>query len=104
MQRKEVRIFQQRLRKDKEQSKMKNTINKMKKTLEGIHSRQDDSEWISELEDRVVEITVAEQKKESRMKRNEDSLKETLGTTSSALIFTLKWSQEEKRERAWKNI
>ena len=61
----------------------------MKKTLEGIHSRQDDSEWISELEDRVVEVTVAEQKKESRMKRNEDSLKETLGTTSSALIFTL---------------
>ena len=35
----------------------------MKNTLEGI-IRLNDTEWISELEDKVVEITDAEQKKE----------------------------------------
>ena len=33
-------------------------------------------EWISELEDRRVEFTAAEQNKEKRMKRNEDSLRD----------------------------
>ena len=56
---------------------MKNTITEMKNTLEGINSRLNDSkEWISDLEDRVVEITATEQKKERRMKRNEDSLRD----------------------------
>lgn len=41
---------------------MKNTI-EMKNTLEGI-IRLNDIEWISELEDKVVEITDAELKKE----------------------------------------
>ena len=39
----------------------------MKNTLEGINSRMDDTEeWISKLEDRVVEITEAEQKKNKK--------------------------------------
>ena len=36
----------------------------MKNTLEGINSRINEAEeWISELEDQVVEITATEQKK-----------------------------------------
>ena len=43
---------------------MKNTITEMKNTLEGINSRPNDTEeWISDLEDKVVEITATEQKK-----------------------------------------
>ena len=42
----------------------------MKNTLGGINSRITEAEeQISELEDRMVEITVAEQNKEKRMKR-----------------------------------
>ena len=49
----------------------------MKNTLEGINSRINEAEeWISELEDRLVEITMAEQKKEKRKKRNQDSLRD----------------------------
>ena len=33
-------------------------------------------EWISDLEDRMVEFTAVEQTKEKRMKRNEDSLRD----------------------------
>ena len=49
----------------------------MKNTLEGIHSRINEAaEWITELEDRLVEITAMEQNKEKRMKINEDSLRD----------------------------
>ena len=42
---------------------MKNKITKIKNTLEGTNSRLDDTEkWISELEDRVLEITEANRK------------------------------------------
>ena len=54
-----------------------NTINEIKNSLEGINSRiTDTEEWISYLEDKIVEIITTEQNKEKRMKRNEDSLRE----------------------------
>ena len=44
---------------------MNNTITEMKTTLEGINSRiTEEEEWISDLEDKIVEITTTEQKKE----------------------------------------
>ena len=49
----------------------------MNNTLEGINSRITEAEErISDLEDRMVEITVAEQNTEKSMKRNEDSLRD----------------------------
>ena len=52
------------------QATMKNTINEIKNTLEGINSRITEAEeWISDLEDKIVLITTAEQNKEKRMKR-----------------------------------
>ena len=48
-----------------------------KNRLEGINSRLDDEEeWISDLEDRVVEITQAEQKKKKRVKTNRIGLRD----------------------------
>ena len=56
---------------------MNNTITEMKSTLEGINSRITEAEeQISDLEDRMVEITATEQNKETRMKRSEDSLRD----------------------------
>ena len=61
----------------KNQMEMNSKITEMKNTLEGINSRLNDTEErISELEDRMVEFTAAEQNKEKRMKRNEDSLRD----------------------------
>ena len=57
------------------QTMMKNTINEIKNSLEGINSRITEAEErISDLEDKIVEIATAEQNKEKRMKRIEDSL------------------------------
>ena len=56
---------------------MNNTINEIKNSLEGINSRITEAEeQISDLEDNTVEITTAEQNKEKRMKRIEDSLRD----------------------------
>ena len=47
------------------QTEMNNIIIEIKNTLEGIYRRISEAEeWISELEDRMVEITAAEQNKE----------------------------------------
>ena len=56
---------------------MDNTINEMKNSLEGINSRITEAEeWISDLEDKIVEISTAEQNKEKRMITIEDSLRD----------------------------
>ena len=52
-----------------------NTINEIKNSLEGINSRINEAkERISDLEDKILEITTAEQNKEKRRKRIEDTL------------------------------
>ena len=60
--------------KDLEELKSKQI--EMNNTLEGINSRTEAEEQISDLEDRMVEINTAKQNTEKRMKRNEDSLRD----------------------------
>ena len=68
---------------------MKNTINEIKTSLEGSNSRITEAEeWISDLEDTIVEITTAEQNKEKGMKELRTVL-ETSGTTLNTPTFEL---------------
>ena len=56
---------------------MNNAINEIKNTLEGTNSRITEAEGrVSEVEDKMVEINEAERKKEKRIKRTEDSLRD----------------------------
>ena len=81
------------------QEEMQNTITEIKNSLEAANSRiQEAEERISKVEDRLVEITDVEQKREKRLKTNEESLRE--------LWDNVKWTNihiigvpEEKRER-----
>ena len=50
---------------------MNNTKNEIKNSLEGINSRITEAEeWISDLEDKIVEITATEQNKEKKHEKN----------------------------------
>ena len=50
---------------------MNNTINEIKNSLEGINRRITEAEeGISDLEDKIVEITTTEQKKEKKNENN----------------------------------
>ena len=56
------------------QEEMQNTITEVKNSLGAANSRiQETEERISSVEDRLVEITDVEQKREKRLKRNEES-------------------------------
>ena len=56
---------------------MNNAINEIKHTLEVTNSRITEAESkISEVEDRMIAINEAERKKEKRIKRNEDNLRD----------------------------
>ena len=72
--------MQEAINKDLEELKNKrrnNTITEIKNTPEGINRRISEAEeQISELEDKMVEITSEEQNKVKRMKRTEDSLRD----------------------------
>ena len=82
------------------QTEMNNTITEMKNTLEGINSRINESEeWISELEDRMVEITATEQNKENTMKINEDSLRDLWDNIKHTNIRLIGVPEGEERER-----
>ena len=61
----------------KSHSIMNNAIPEIKNPLEGTNSRITEAEdRISEVEDRMVEINEAEDKKEKRIKRNDDNLRD----------------------------
>ena len=87
------------------QTEMKNTITEMKNTLEGINSRiTETEEWISDLEDRMVEFTAAEQTKEKRMKRNEHSLRDLWDNIKRNHICIIGVSEGEEREKGPEKI
>ena len=77
----------------------------MKTTLEGLNSRITKAEeWISDLEDRMLEFTAVEQNKEKRMKRNEDSLKELWDNIKHNNIRIIGVPEGEEREKGPEKI
>ena len=56
-------------------------------------------EWISEVEDRVVEITATEKNKEKRMKKTEESLSNIWDNIKHINIHIIEVPEGEKREK-----
>ena len=72
----------------------------MDNTLEGINSRITEAEeQISELDDRMVEITAPEQNMEKRKQRNEDSLRDLWDNIKHTNIHIIGVPEGEERER-----
>ena len=82
-----------------------NTINEIKNSLEGINSRIIEAEErISDLEDKIVEITTAEQNKEKRMKRIEDSLRDHWDNIKGTNIWIIGVPEEEEKKKGTEKI
>ena len=78
---------------------MNNAINEIKNTLEGTMSRITETEdRISEVEDKVVEINEAEGKKEKRIKRNEDNLRDLWDNVKRPNIKIIGVPEEDKKK------
>ena len=86
-----------------EEEEMQNTITEIKNSLEAANSRRQVAQQpISEVEDRFVEITDAEQKREKRLKTNEESLRELWDNVKHTNIRIIGVPEGEERERGQK--
>ena len=84
---------------------MNNAINEIKNTLEGTNSRITEAkDWISQLEDKMVEINKAERKKEKRIKRNEDNLRDLWDNVKHPNIWIIGVPEEENKKKGYENI
>ena len=87
------------------QTMKNNTINEIKNSLEGINSRITEAEkQISDLEDKIVEITTAEQNKDKGMKRIEDSLRDLWNNIKRTNIQIIGVSEEEEEKKGTEKI
>ena len=81
-----------------------NTVTEIKNTLEGLNSRISEVEWISELEDKMVEIISKEQNKLKRMKRTEDSLRVLWDNIKHTSIWIIGVAEEEEKKKGYEKI
>ena len=82
------------------QADISNTTTEVKNTLEWTNSRITEAEkWISELEDRMLEITAEEQNKGKRMKRIEDSLRDLWDNIKCTNIWVVGIPEEEEKKK-----
>ena len=86
------------------QTMMNNTINEIKNSLEGINSRITEAERISDLEDKIVEITATEQNKEKSMKRIEDSLRDLWDNIKHMNIRIIGLPEEGEKKKGTEKI
>ena len=86
------------------QTVMNNTITEIKNTLQGINNRISEAERISELEDKMVEITAREQNKEKRMKRIEESLRDLWDNIKCTNIRIIRVLKEEEKKKGSEKI
>ena len=82
-----------------------NTITEVKYTLEGINSRiSETEEWISELENKIVQIISEEQNKVKRMNRTEDSLRDLRDNIKHTKILIIGVPEEEEKKKGYEKI
>ena len=70
-------------------------MSEIKNTLEGIN-RISEAEWISELEDKMVEITSEEQNKAKRIDRTEDGLRDLWDNIKHTNLRIISVPEEEE--------
>ena len=81
------------------------TISEIKNTLEGINSRISEAEeWISKLEDEMVEMTSEEQNKIKRMKRTEECLRPKGQYQTHQHSNYRAPRRRREKERVWENF
>ena len=89
----------------KKKKSMNNAINEIKNTLEGTNITIIEAEdRKSEVEDKMVEINEAERKKEKRIKRNEDNLRDLWDNVKHPNIQIMGIPEEEDKKKGHEKI
>ena len=92
-------MFNKDLEEIKKEPVNTNAITEINSTLEGTNSRITEAEdRISEVEDRMVEINEAERKKEKRIKRNKDNLRDLWDKIKGPNVQIIGVLEEDKKK------
>lgn len=84
---------------------MKNTIEEIKKNLDALNSRADNmEERISNLEDGNIELLQAEEEREARLKRNEETLRELSDTIRRCNVRIIGIPEGEEKEKGAESL
>ena len=84
---------------------MQRQTTEIKNTLEGINTRISEAdEQISELEDKIVEITSEEQNEVKRMKRTGDNLRDLWDNIKCTNIQIIGVPEEEEQKKWYEKI
>ena len=84
---------------------MNNAINEIKNPLDGTNSRITEAEHrISEVEDRMLEINETERKKEKRIKRHEDNLRDLWDNDKRPNIRIIGVPEKEDKQKDHEKI
>ena len=102
--------MQERFNKDLEEIKksqyiMNNAINEIENTLEAKNSRiTETKDWISEVEDRKVDINESDRKKEKRIQRNKNNLRDLQDSVKCPNIRIIGVPEEEDNMKGHEKI
>ena len=105
-----IEMMQEKFNKDLEEIKksksiMNNAVTEIKNTLDKANSRITEAEdKISEVEYRMMEINEAERKKEKRIKRNEDNLRNLWDNVKCPNIRIIGVPEEEDKQKGHEKI
>ena len=105
-----IEKMQEMFNKDLEEIKnnqyiMSNAINEIKNTLEGTNSRKTEAkDRISMVEDRMVEINEVQRKKEKKIKRNKDNLRDLWDNVKCPNIQIIGVPEEEDKKKDHEKI
>ena len=84
---------------------MNSAKNEIKNSVEGVNSRiTETEEQISEMQDKIVEITTTEQNKEKRTKRIEDSLRDLWDNIKRINIQIVGVPEEQEKKKGTEKI
>uniref|UniRef100_A0A9L0T9Q9 L1 transposable element RRM domain-containing protein n=1 Tax=Equus caballus TaxID=9796 RepID=A0A9L0T9Q9_HORSE len=84
---------------------MKNTVEEIKKNLDALNSRADNMEdRISDLEDRNIEMLQAEEERELRLRRNEETLRELSDSIRRCNVRMIGVPEAEEKEKGAESL
>ena len=89
----------------KSQEKLENSFAETQAELKALKSRMDNAEeWISDLEDRIMEITQSRQQTENQMKKHESNVRDLWDNVKQANLHIIEIPEGEENEKGIENI
>ena len=97
--------FNKDIEEPKSKQTMNNTINEIKNSLEGINSRITEAEERRRnLEDKIMVLNIAEENKEKRMKRIQDTLRDIWDNIKCTNIRIIGVPEEDKKKKGSEKV